>query len=240
MTAAASLHAPRRGKFITLEGGEGAGKSTQIRHILEKLESAGIGAIATREPGGSPRAEALRNLLLSGAVAPLGVAAEALIFSAARIDHLDHTIRPALAAGTWVVCDRFSDSTRAYQGALGNLDPRLIAALETVAVGDDKPDLTLILDIAPAVGLARAHARRRPGEPVDRFEGEALAFHEALRATFRDIAASEPGRCVVVDAAGARETVAEAVWLAIETRLLSARQRAKARGLRLARTEQAP
>ena len=240
MNGAARIPALRRGKFITLEGGEGAGKSTQIRHILQRLEQAGLEAIGTREPGGSPRAEALRDLLLSGAVAPLGVTAEALMFSAARIDHLDVTIRPALAEGIWVVCDRFSDSTRAYQGALGNLDPRFIAALEAIAVGDTRPDLTLVLDIDPATGLARAHARRRPGATADRFEGEALAFHQALRTTFREIAASEPGRCVLVDAARGEAEVAAGIWNAIETRLLSARQRARARGLRLVRTEPAP
>ena len=224
----------RRGRFITLEGGEGAGKSTQARAIVERLASAGLEVLATREPGGTPRAEALRQVLLTGAAAPLGTAAEALLFSAARIDHLDNLIRPALARGAWVVCDRFSDSTRAYQGALGNLDPRLIRALEHVTLGGTGPDLTLILDLPPELGLARAAARRKSGELADRFEAEALAFHRGLRATFQDIAASEPDRCVLIDASRGKSEVAAAMWQAIETRLLSARLRARARGLSLA------
>ena len=224
----------RRGRFITLEGGEGGGKSTQARTIVERLASAGLEVLATREPGGTPQAEALRHVLLSGAAAPLGTVAEALLFSAARIDHLDNLIRPALARGAWVLCDRFSDSTRAYQGALGNLDPRLVRALEQVTLGDTRPDLTLILDLPPELGLARAAARRKSGEQVDRFEAETLAFHRGLRATFQDIAASEPSRCVLIDASRGRAEVAAAMWQAIATRLLSARLRARARGLSLA------
>ena len=223
----------RRGRFITLEGGEGAGKSTQIRRLVRRLESAGLEVVATREPGGSPHAEALREVLLSGAAAPLGAMAEAVLFSAARIDHLDRTILPALARGAWVACDRFSESTRAYQGALGNLDRRLIAALERATVGKNRPDLTLVLDLDPESGLRRAAARRRPGEVVDRFESETLEFHRALRATFREIAAAEPDRCALIDAGGGEEEVARAIWLEVEARLLSARQRAKARGVRL-------
>ena len=225
----------RRGRFITLEGGEGAGKSTQVRAIAERLASAGLEVLATREPGGTPHAEALRHALLSGAAAPMGSVAEALLFSAARIDHLDNLIRPALARGAWVLCDRFSDSTRAYQGALGNLDPRLVRALEQVALGDTRPDLTLILDLPPELGLARAAARRKSGEQADRFEAEELAFHRGLRAAFQDIAASEPGRCVLIDASRGKTEVAAAMWQAIETRLLSARLRARARGLSLAK-----
>ncbi len=130
---------PSRGTFITLEGGEGVGKSTQALHIVERLREIGIEAIATREPGGSPGAEILRDLLLSGMIKGLGAKAEAIIFAAARIDHIDHTIAPALAAGTWVVCDRFADSTRAYQGALGGLDPGFLRALERVTFGEIAP-----------------------------------------------------------------------------------------------------
>src|SRR6516165_2857139 len=171
-----------RGSFITLEGGEGAGKSTQTRLVVEKLRSKNIKAIATREPGGSAGAEILRDVLLSGIVKPLGPAAEAILFSAARIDHLDTMIKPALAAGTWVVCDRFSDSTRAYQGALGNLDPRFLSALERVTLSGTRPDLTLILDLPAEMGLSRAAGRRNAGAAPDRFESEDLGFHQRLRA----------------------------------------------------------
>lgn len=222
---------PRRGRFITLEGGEGAGKSTQQKMILARLAAMGVEAIGTREPGGSPHAEELRTILLSGAAAPLGAMAEAVLFSAARIDHLDIKIRPALARGTWVVCDRFSDSTRAYQGALGNLDPRLIRTLERVTLGDTRPDLTLILDLPPELGLARAASRRGKSEAADRFEAEALAFHRGLRATFREIAAAEPERCALIDASGTAAVVAGRIWAAISKRLFSARMRAKARPL---------
>jgi dTMP kinase len=212
----------RRGHFITFEGGEGTGKSTQTRRLVSRFAANGIGAIATREPGGSPGAEVLRQILLAGAVAPLGPAAEAIVFSAARIDHLDTTIRPALARGTFVVCDRFADSTRAYQGALGNLDPRFIRGLERVTVGATRPDLTIVLDLPAEIGLARAGARRL-SESADRFEAEALAFHQALRTTFLEIAAKEPSRCIVIDASANEERVAEAVWEAVEARLLEKR-----------------
>ena len=236
MTPAAPMEPPvkaphyqrRRGRFITLEGGEGAGKSTQQKRLMQQLESAGIAVIGTREPGGSPLAEELRAILLSGAAAPLGTMAEALLFSAARIDHLDTRIRPALAQGTWVVCDRFCDSTRAYQGALGNIDPRLIRALERVTLGPTLPDLTLILDLAPETGLARALARRGLAT-ADRFEAEDMAFHSALRATFREIAAGEPRRCVLVDASGSQEAVAATLWAAVSRRLLPARMRSRAK-----------
>lgn len=209
----------RRGRFVTFEGGEGTGKSTQTRRLVDHLGALGIDAVATREPGGSPGAEALRRLLLAGAVAPLGPAAEALVFSAARLDHLQETIRPALARGAFVVCDRFADSTRVYQGALGNLDPRFIRALERVTVGETRPDLTIVLDLPAEIGLARAAARRLTR--VDRFEAEDLSFHQALRSAFLEIAAAEPERCVVIDAAPSEEAVAGAVWKVVETRLLA-------------------
>ncbi len=205
------------GRFITFEGGEGAGKSTQVRRLQERLASMGIDAVATREPGGSTGAEIVRHLILSGAAKPLGPLAEAALFAAARADHLDATIRPALARGAWVVCDRFADSTRVYQGALGNIDPRLIAALETVTVGETKPDLTIILDIPAEEGLARATARS--GIAADRFESEGLSFHRSLRAAFRELAEAEPERCVLIDARGDADTVAGAVWSAVRQRL---------------------
>jgi dTMP kinase len=213
--------APRpRGKFITLEGGEGAGKSTQIGHLMRRLGAAGIEAIATREPGGSERAEILRRILLSGVVRPLGPAAEAILFAAARIDHIDNTIEPALAAGTWVVSDRFADSTRAYQG--GEIDPRLINALERVALGGLRPDLTVIFDLPAEEGLRRAARRRAPGETLDRFEAEDLRFHETLREAFRAIAAADPMRCAIIDASAPESEVADAVWRVLSARLIAA------------------
>ena len=186
--------APAPGRFITLEGGEGAGKSVQARRLAARLREAGLGVVLTREPGGSPGAEALREVILSGGAARFGAIGEAMLFSAARIDHIDATIAPALRRGEWVVCDRFLDSTRAYQGAAGRLDPALVASLERVAVGACRPDLTLVLDLPAAEGLARAAARR--GEAAaDRFEREGLAFHETLRRAFLAIVEAEPERC---------------------------------------------
>jgi len=220
--AAAQAAAPRgRGSFITLEGCEGAGKSTQIKHILERLRQAGIEAIGTREPGGSPGAEILRKVLLSGVIEPLGPAAEAILFAAARIDHIDKTIEPALSAGIWVVSDRFADSTRAYQGALGRLDPRFLRALERVTLNELYPDLTFVLDLPVEEGLARAARRRTPAETLDRFENETLEFHQGLRAAFLEIAASESARCVVIDAARSEADVAESIWDAIAYRLIA-------------------
>ncbi len=209
----------RRGAFITLEGGEGAGKTTQARHIAQRLRAKGIKAITTREPGGSPGAEILRDVLLSGGLKDLGPEAEAIVFSAARIDHIDQTIAPALAAGTWVVCDRFADSTRVYQGILGGVDPGFLQLLERVTLDGLRPDLTLILDLPPAIGLARA-AARRGSQGSDRFESEEIGFHEALRQAYLDIAAAEPDRCVVVDAMQDEDEVAQAIWDVIAARLL--------------------
>ncbi|WP_159727669.1 dTMP kinase [Methylosinus sp. Ce-a6] len=208
----------RAGKFVTLEGGEGAGKSTQMRRLQERLALKGVEAIATREPGGSPHAEALREALLGGKAASLGPLGEAILFSAARIDHLDRLIKPALARGAWVICDRFADSTRAYQGARGGVDPRLIALLERVALMGAAPDLTIILDLPPEIGLTRAERRRAPDEAADRFEREGLEFHRGLRQAYLDIAASEPGRCCVVDALAPEQEVAEAIWHIVEAR----------------------
>jgi dTMP kinase len=209
----------RRGAFITLEGGEGAGKSTQVRHIVDRLGARGVTALATREPGGSPNAEILRRLLLDGTFKSLGPKAEAILFSAARIDHIDATILPALDAGTWVVCDRFMDSTRVYQGKLGDLEAGFTQTLERVTLGGTRPDLTLILDLPPDVGLARAQRRRMPGTMPDRFEQESLEFHQKLRDAFLAIASDEPDRCVVVDASQSEAEVAQAIWDAIVWRL---------------------
>jgi len=205
-----------RGRFITFEGGEGAGKSTQIRRLAESLRGRGIELAMTREPGGSPGAEALREVLLSGGAKPYGPFAETVLFFAARDDHLSQTIRPALARGQWVLCDRFVDSTRAYQGVLGNIAPEMIRTLERVVVADTRPDLTLILDLPAVEGLKRARAR---GGAADRFESEGLAFHERLRQAFLAIAEAEPARCAVVDAARDVEAVAGEVLRVVTERL---------------------
>ena len=211
-----------RGRFITFEGGEGTGKSTHATLLAERLKSAGIGVMLTREPGGSPGAEVIRHVLLSGVAKPLGVEAEALLFAAARGDHVRNTIEPALAQGAWVVCDRFIDSTRVYQGTLGRLDPLFIRALERVTVGDLKPDLTFILDVPAEVGLARAH-KRRGSRVTDRFEGESRAFHEALREAYRLLGAAEPDRCVAIDATQPKPAVAERIWRTVVERFDPAR-----------------
>jgi dTMP kinase len=226
----ALIDPPARGAFITLEGGEGAGKSTQIGHLLQNLRQAGIKAIATREPGGSLGAEILRKVLLSGVVKPLGPPAEAILFAAARIDHIDNTIEPALAAGTWVISDRFADSTRAYQGGLGQIDQRFLRALERVTLGDLRPDLTLILDLPVGEGLLRAAQRRKPGESVDRFESEDIKFHQTLRAAFLAIAASDADRCIVIDARGAETDIAQEIWNVVSRRLRDTRALDIARG----------
>jgi dTMP kinase len=209
---------PAPGRFITLEGGEGAGKSLQSRRLAAELRALGLAVTLTREPGGSPGAEALRDVILSGGAARFGPVGEALLFSAARIDHIDATIAPALRRGEWVVCDRFLDSTRAYQGAAGALDPGLVESLERVAVGDCRPDLTLVLDLPAAEGLARASARRGD-DAADRFEREGLEFHQTLRRAFLAIAQAEPRRCVVIDADESEDAVAAAILAAVNLRL---------------------
>jgi dTMP kinase len=207
------------GRFITFEGGEGAGKSTQIERLARRLEAGGAEVVRTREPGGSERAERIRGALLAGVAKPLGHLAEALLFSAARNDHLESRIRPALARGAFVLSDRFADSTRAYQGSDGGLDPKLLESLERVVVAATKPDLTFILDVPVEIGLTRAAARRQAREEgVDRFEAEDLAFHDRLREAFLRIAAAEPERCVVIDAAAAPDIVEERVWAVVQAR----------------------
>lgn len=207
-----------RGKFITFEGGEGTGKSTQAKLLADRLRVLGLGVKVTREPGGSPGAEIIRHVILSGAAKPLGAEAEAMLFAAAREDHLTNLIRPALEHGDWVVCDRFADSTRVYQGALGEVDPRLIRRLEKITVGDTQPDLTLILDAPAEIGLSRAQARRGDDES-DRFESETLEFHTRLREAYRQLAVSEPDRCVLIDASEPQERVTEKVWAAVNRKL---------------------
>jgi dTMP kinase len=203
------------GRFITFEGGEGAGKSTQIRRLEAALAAAGHDVLVSREPGGSPGAEYLREVVLSGAAKPFGPFAETLLFAAARDDHLEHTIRPAIEAGRWVLCDRFMDSTRAYQGVMGDVDPGLIRSVERVVVGSSRPDLTILLDIPAREGLRRASSR---GGFVDRFESEGLVFHERLRHAFLAIAQSDSARCVVVDANRDADAVAATIHKIVNER----------------------
>ena len=206
------------GKFITFEGGEGTGKSTQAALLAKKLAGFGIGVLLTREPGGSPGAEVIRHILLSGAAKRLGPNAEALLFAAARADHLDAVIKPALRSGKWVVCDRFIDSTRVYQGIVGSVGLPFIKGLEKLTVGSSKPNLTFILDLPAEVGLARAHARRGDAAP-DRFETEDIAYHQALNAAFRVIAGEERGRCVLIDANQPQDHIAAEIWQTVCDRL---------------------
>ena len=221
MAKAAVKRPSGRGRFITFEGGEGSGKSTQIKTLAERLKAEKLRAVVTREPGGSPGAEIIRHLVLSGMGKLLGADAETLLFAAARDDHVRAVIQPALAQGIWVLCDRFSDSTRAYQGSLGKVAPAVLNAMERVTIGDLKPDLTIILDVPVEIGVKRAAARRGSGAP-DRFEGEDLKFHQGLRDAYRQIAADNPQRCVLIDATAEPATVAAGVWAALRDRLLAA------------------
>jgi dTMP kinase len=210
------------GKFITFEGGEGSGKSTQAQLLADRLR--GRDTVLTREPGGSPFAEQVRALILDPATAPHSALSEALLFYAARSDHLDATIRPALAAGRWVICDRFSDSTRVYQGVAGGLAPAVLDRLESMIVAATRPDLTLILDLPADAGLSRAADRRRAnavaGAQPDAYEKRDLAFHERLRAGYAAIAKVEPQRCVLVDGARSPDAIAAEIWAHVERRLL--------------------
>ncbi len=221
MAETAVKRALGRGRFISFEGGEGSGKSTQIRTLADRLDAAKLRAIVTREPGGSPGAEIIRHLLLSGVGKLLGPDAETLLFAAARDDHVQTVIEPALKQGIWVLCDRFSDSTRVYQGKLGQVAPGIVNALQRVTIGDLKPDLTFILDVPVEVGMQRAAARRGSGAP-DRFEAEDVKFHQGLREAYRQLAAEEPGRCVLIDANADAGTVAASVWAALRDRFFAA------------------
>jgi len=212
-----------KGNFITLEGGEGVGKSTQAALLRAALEARGIEAIITREPGGTAFAEAVRDFILHGSrSAPATPLAETLMFFAARADHVSQLIAPAIAAGKWVICDRFTDSTRAYQGAASGIADDVILAIDRIAVGAHQPDLTLILDLTADAGLRRADARRKAGgngEARDAFEARTIAFHERIRSGFLDIAKREPGRCAVVDASKTPDEVGAAIWAAVSARL---------------------
>lgn len=203
------------GKFITVEGGEGAGKSTQVQRLVEALGRTGIDALATREPGGSSGAEAIRGLLLNGETERWDAIGETLLFFAARRDHINRTIRPGLNVGKWIVCDRFTDSTIAYQGYGRGLPLGDLATLQRLALGNFAPDLTLILDLPVTEGLARA-ARR---SAADRFERLDRAFHQRLRDGFLAIAKAEPARCAVIDAAAEVDTVHQAIVAVVAKRL---------------------
>jgi dTMP kinase len=211
---------PGRGKFITFEGGEGSGKSTQIKLLAQRLDAAGRRNVTTREPGGSPGAEIIRHVLLSGVGKLLGPEAETLLFAAARDDHVRSVILPALNQGTWVLCDRFFDSTRAYQGSLGKVSPDVLNAMQRVTIGDLKPDLTIILDVPVEIGLQRASARRGSDTP-DRFESEDIKFHQGLRDAYRRIAVEDPERCVLIDASADPDAVAATIWAAVRAHLFA-------------------
>jgi dTMP kinase len=207
-----------RGRFITFEGGEGAGKSTQSALLAKRLRALGIVVKETREPGGTAGGEIMRHVLLSGAAQPFGSNAEAILFGAARDDHLNLVIRPALESGHWVVCDRFVDSTRVYQGIAGRVAPPLIRALERIIVGDAMPDLTFMLDVPAEVGLRRA-LQRRGHAGADRFEQQTLDYHEMLRQGFRAVASIETDRCVLIDSTAPTQDVADRIWNAVQQRL---------------------
>jgi dTMP kinase len=209
-----------RGRFITFEGGEGSGKSTQIQKLARSLHVARLRAIVTREPGGSPGAEIIRHLVLSGMGRLLGPDAETLLFAAARDDHVRTVIQPALAQGIWVLCDRFFDSTRAYQGRLGQVSPGVLNAMQRVTIGDLKPDLTFILDVPVEIGLKRAAVRRGKDGP-DRFEGEDVKFHQDLREAYKQIAAEDPQRCVLIDGTASPDAVSARIWRVLRDRLFA-------------------
>ena len=204
-----------RGRFITFEGGEGAGKSTQVARLVERLRARDLEVLQTREPGGSTGAEEIRAIALNGDVGRWSPLTETLLMFAARRDHLEKTIQPALEAGRWVVCDRFADSSRAYQGAGGGAPEALIETLDAAVVGETQPDLTLIFDLPVEVGLERAFGR---GLFETRFESKGVAFHERLRAKFLAIARANPDRCVVIDAVGDVDQVEARVRAAVEAR----------------------
>lgn len=214
----------QNGLFITFEGGEGAGKSTQIRRLADLLRRRGHDVLLTREPGGSPGAEAVRHVLLSGAAEAYGTRMEAILFAAARNDHVEEVIRPALQSGAVVLCDRFIDSSRVYQGATGNLDAELIESLQRVAIDGVSPDCTIILDLPAETGLQRARKRGADAAP-DRFEKEEIATHETRRNAYLEIAAREPERCRVIDADRGEDVIAseiEAIVLALFERPIPA------------------
>lgn len=202
-------------RFVTFEGGEGVGKSTQVKRLLAKLNKSSIQAIRTREPGGTPKAEAIRSFILQGKSEAWGAGAEAVLFAAARLDHVNQLIAPTLASGKWVVSDRFHDSTRAYQGLTGGVNDTLIRALEDLALNGHQPDLTLVLDMDPSEAFARVNKRgveAALAQTGDRFEKEDIEWHGRLREAFLDIARKNAGRCIVVDAGQAEDDLEAEIW----------------------------
>lgn len=217
----AEPHQPGGARFVTFEGGEGVGKSTQIKRLAANLGRVDIEAVRTREPGGTPKAEAIRSLILQGHSESWGVGAEAVLFAAARLDHVNQLIAPNLASGKWVLSDRFHDSTRAYQGLTGGVNDKLIRALEELALNGHMPDLTIVLDMDPEAAFRRVAERAAAdGVPgyVDRFEKEDLDWHRRLREAFLDIAAANPQRCVVVNADTDEGSLETAIWQVVLAR----------------------
>lgn len=202
-----------RGRFLSIEGGEGAGKSTQVRRLADELRARGLDVIVTREPGGSEGGEAIRNLLMQGDVKRWSSHTEALLFAAARADHVEKVIQPALGIGTWVISDRFIDSSRAYQGVAGGIDDAAVLALHAFGSRGLLPDRTLVLEVPPEIGADRAAAR--DGAAADRFAARERAFHDDVAAAFRRFAAAEPDRVRLIDAAGDVEMVAAGVIKAV-------------------------
>ncbi|MEE2566597.1 dTMP kinase [Hyphobacterium marinum] len=207
-----------RGYFISLEGGEGAGKTTLQSGLAKALKARGLAVTCTREPGGTPGAEAIRDLLLTGSNDRWSPMSEALLFYAARVDHIERVIAPALERGEWVICDRFADSTSAYQGAAGGVPSKRLMALHDAALGGFAPDLTLVVDLDPRTGLERTVER---GEDATRFENFDLDFHHRLRQAFLDIAKDEPDRCAVLDGTQAPDTLLARALDLIRERLLA-------------------
>lgn len=205
-----------KGRFITFEGGEGTGKTTQIEGLRTRLEARGLEVVQTREPGGSPEAETIRDLLVTGETGRWRPATEALLHFAARNEHLERVIRPALERGRFVLCDRFTDSTMAYQGIVQGLGQGIVSALDTLIVRETRPDLTLVLDLDSQTGLERANGR---SGDEDRYERMGPDFHQRLRSAFLKIASDNPDRCVLIDASGTKETVGEAIWAVVQDRL---------------------
>jgi dTMP kinase len=213
----------KAGKFITIEGGEGVGKSTQMSRLRDLLAAERLEVVLTREPGGTPRAEKLREILLERTTEAMPPASELLLMFAARATHLENLIRPALARGAWVVCDRFTDATYAYQGGGRGVDPREIALLEQLVQRELRPDLTLLLDAPVAIGEARAAARNAHRGSSDRFEQERSEFRERVRQCYLARAQAEPQRIAVVDATAAEASVAQAIAAIVRSRLLASR-----------------
>jgi dTMP kinase len=204
-----------RARFVTFEGGEGVGKSTQVKRLVAALQKQAVEAVRTREPGGTPRAEAIRAFILQGRSEAWGPGAEAVLFAAARLDHVNQFIAPNLDAGHWVVCDRFSDSTRAYQGLTGGVDEKLIDALEELALNGHKPDLTILLDMDPEAAFRRVLERETEAvlaDTGDRFEKEDLDWHRRLREAFLAIARNNVERCVVIPANQSEDALAQEIW----------------------------